>query len=239
MGLHQGIKVSKEVPFFIAEVRKNMFSRAFYTDKELGTFLGRPPRISQRYCVCELPLDLTMEELGLEGNELEAALAQLNEFGWNTEDRCQGSSWNRVMLINSLFREEILELSLGPVDAASIEIKAEDILNRQEESWSTLPHHFRNWRAHKNPWVKIAIGYLSLDRLYNDFLLKRTVVRFTKASARDLLETARQMLLVILEQASLRIQPGDFDWMVSRIFYYMTANARIDNTAFGKERKYS
>ncbi|KAL9111412.1 MAG: hypothetical protein Q9227_004089 [Pyrenula ochraceoflavens] len=209
MGLHQEIKVSKDIPFFISEVRKNTFSRAFYTDKELGTFLGRPPRISQRYCKIQMPLDLTIDEMGFEGAELEAALAKLDRNGWNTEERCGGTTWNRAMLTSSMYREEILELSLGLVDESTIESRATDIMQRQEESWAELPQHFRNWKRQALPWVKGVLGYLYLDRLYNVFLLQRTVVKFFRVSAKDMLDTARHMLNVILEIVHIYIQPGN------------------------------
>lgn len=218
MGLHQEIKPSKDLPFFLAEVRKNIFARAFYTDKELGTFLGRPPRISQRYCVCQLPLDLNVDEIGLEPAALEKAIGSLDSNGWNREAKFQRATWNRAMLINSLFREDILELSLGTVDVATIASRAEDISHRQELAWASFPPHLLDRCASLKPLDKFSTGYLSLDRLYNDFLLQRTIIKYTRQAPTELLKAARQMLVTILDLVSLRMSPtayeGDMAWMV-------------------------
>lgn len=218
MGLHQEIKPSKDLPFFLVEVRKNMFARAYYTDKEAGTFLGRPPRISQRYCVCHLPLDLSTDEIGLDPSELKKAIDSLDSNGWNREGKTQGATFDRAMLINSLFREDILELSLGPIDATTLTTRAEDIVHRQELAWASFPAHLLDWRNGLNTIDKLSTGYLFLDRLYNDFLLQRTLVKFTRHSPTELLNAARQMLVTVLDQVSIRINPseyeGDMAWMV-------------------------
>ncbi|KAL9619397.1 MAG: hypothetical protein Q9160_005992 [Pyrenula sp. 1 TL-2023] len=218
MGLHQDIKPSKDLPFFLVEVRKLIFARAYYTDKELGTFLGRPPRISQRYCICHMPLDLSAEEVGLESSELERAVSGLDPNGWNQAGKTTGATTTRAMLINSLFREEILELSLGPIDATTLTARADDISRRQEHAWTLFPPHLMEWRKGLLSAAKFPTGYLYLDRLYNNFLLQRTLVKFTRQAPTQLLHAARQMLITVLEGVSIRVTSSvdnnDMAWMV-------------------------
>lgn len=63
MGLHQGIKDDKNVPFFLAEARKRAFMSAYYQEISIASILGRPPRLSYRYCTIDPPLDLTEKQL--------------------------------------------------------------------------------------------------------------------------------------------------------------------------------
>lgn len=83
MGLHQANQPSDKVPFFLAELRKRAFLAAYYAEISLATCLGRPPRLSYRYCAIDPPLDLTQAQLNLTGDKLAAALASLDEKGYN------------------------------------------------------------------------------------------------------------------------------------------------------------
>jgi chromatin structure-remodeling complex subunit RSC3/30 len=101
-------------------MRTRALGTSYSIDKVLCTFVGRPPRISKRFCHISAPLDLEFAELALEGAELERALANIGEDGWN---RCAASTksvvgrksaYQRCFVLNALLREEVLELSLGP-----------------------------------------------------------------------------------------------------------------------------
>jgi len=72
-----------------------MFEEVYSHDKAMATFLGRPPRLSHRYCVLQFPLDLTDDEMLLEGAELEAVLSKLRD-GWNTSNNYSRVTWRRV-----------------------------------------------------------------------------------------------------------------------------------------------
>lgn len=88
MGLHQGIKANNRVPFFLAELRKRSFLKAYLQEIGLATILGRPPRLSYRYCTVDAPLDLEDTQLMQTGDELAATLAtSLDENGYNTSNK--------------------------------------------------------------------------------------------------------------------------------------------------------
>ena len=59
------------------------------------------------------PLDISDEDLMLEGPALEAILSKLDAGGWNRDEVIQPANFMRLRYIMSFFREEILELSLG------------------------------------------------------------------------------------------------------------------------------
>lgn len=87
---------------------------AYFMDKGLATFLGRPPLISWRYCDIQMPLDLSVEEVFADSAVRNAAIARLDEeTGWNLESSLMKGTWPRISLITSVFREKVLELSLS------------------------------------------------------------------------------------------------------------------------------
>jgi chromatin structure-remodeling complex subunit RSC3/30 len=129
-GIHQHGRGTSDIPFWLTEMRTRALGTSYSIDKLLCTFVGRPPRISKRYCHISPPLDLEFTELALEGADLEQALANIGEDGWNRNPagtkavRGRKSVYQRCFVLNALLREEVLELSLGP--------DSDDILQRSE-----------------------------------------------------------------------------------------------------------
>jgi hypothetical protein len=105
------------MPFFLREIRRRVFAGFYQLDKNLSTFLGRPPHLSWRYSDTKPPLDISDIGLLSDGADLEQALAELDNDGWNTHKVYQFTSWYRQRYMISTFREEILELSLRPLNS--------------------------------------------------------------------------------------------------------------------------
>ncbi len=98
----------------VSEFRRRLFCYIFIGDKQIATFMGRPPALSRRYITCHTPLDLSDEELMAEGEELEAIKGRLDPNGWNVDGKCYPNTICRAWMMMALIRDEILELSLGP-----------------------------------------------------------------------------------------------------------------------------
>ena len=114
-GLHQsGEDIEDNFPFFLVEIRKRVMVCAYAIDKELAISLGRPPRICSRYCSIPLPFDISYETMVLPRSEGEKKMQNLDAHGWNTERDLTVGVRLRVVLLTSLLRESILELSLSP-----------------------------------------------------------------------------------------------------------------------------
>lgn len=112
LGLHQG-KVDERAPFFLSELRTRTIVAAYFNDKELATFLGRPPRICRRYCNLQPPVDLAWDDVVAEAPVRDVALQRLGPDGWDTQGDPRGESSNpRVILLMGILREMILEVSL-------------------------------------------------------------------------------------------------------------------------------
>jgi chromatin structure-remodeling complex subunit RSC3/30 len=101
------------MPFFLAELRKRLMAGAYIMDKQLSTFLGRPPQIIWRYCNVQLPLDLRYDEILADPATRDAAINRLDTNGWNSQGVIQQAQWLRVALLVGSIREQILELSLS------------------------------------------------------------------------------------------------------------------------------
>ena len=238
MGLHQGSHADAETPFFLAEWRKKIFISAYGHDKVVATFLGRPPRLSHRYCKMEVPLDLSDDQICLEGAELEAVLSTLDSNGWNTSGNLHRTTWLRVWVQHCRIREDILEIALGSGDE-DISLQAEQVrlkLDRLHDSYPDFmrvtpedamdgnerlvhtPHFGRTQKALRQI-TAIYTLVIHAGIVHTEFLLQRALVNRKRTDTKELIPTSRRMLgLVLLAQSKrdyFRDFQGDLVYMVS------------------------
>ncbi|KAF7184142.1 hypothetical protein CNMCM7691_004701 [Aspergillus felis] len=181
------------MPFFLAELRKLSMAGAYIMDKQLATFLGRPPQISWRYCNVQLPLDLPYEEILADAPTRDAAINRLDANGWNRQAVIQTVQWMRVALLVGSIREQILELSLS---------RCVDDLARKA--------NFLRWRpgsANLDNSGSLLIP-LYLDFLYNDFLLYRLLVRRSQNESDSLINVSHNILGTVLELIGREVASG-------------------------------
>jgi hypothetical protein len=114
LGFHKGLKHGESGPPYLVELRKRVIALAHERDKELATFVGRPPHLSRRYCTVDLPLDIPDSAILGPVENFEAARARLSENGWSEDVMAHPAARLRAILLLSIIREEVLELSLGP-----------------------------------------------------------------------------------------------------------------------------
>jgi len=112
-GLHRGNETNINTPFFLSELKRKIFVSTYGRDKIVASFLGRLPRLTRHYCKIELRLDLSDEELVLEGSELSEVIASLDCDGWNTAGALHRTTWLRMWFQHCRLREDILEIALG------------------------------------------------------------------------------------------------------------------------------
>lgn len=56
IGYHEDVEKTKPpIPTFLAELRKTAWATMYSADKNIALFLGRPPRMSKRFCHFQLP----------------------------------------------------------------------------------------------------------------------------------------------------------------------------------------
>lgn len=112
-GLHVDTENSDDYPFFLKQWRRCCFTSAFYMDKTLATFLGRPPLLNYRYCTLTPPLDLSDEDLVAGGEKLNQAISELDSAGWSTSATRNRMSMGRIRFQLSVYRDQTLEIALG------------------------------------------------------------------------------------------------------------------------------
>ena len=222
----------------MAQFRKKTFISVYSHDKGIATFLGRPPRLSHRYCKMEIPLDLSDEQLFLEGSELEAVLATLDSNGWSTTGNLSRTTWLRVYVQHCRIREDILEISLGS-DDEDISQKVEQIRIKLQRLDDSLPDFMRVDPEDLITDVRTPSGGSSIYRsgkpmnlvntmftlniragiVHTEFLLQRALVSRTRTDTKELIPVSRRMLrLVLLAQSNkdlFRDCIGDLVFMVS------------------------
>lgn len=112
MGLHQSRPLKEDNPTFVIELRRRAFAAAYVADKAISTFLGRPPRISKKFSVCELPLNLSDDDLWSDSQQLQRAAEGLDGRGWSLDKSLHQSTLARVRTLTAAIRDEVLEISL-------------------------------------------------------------------------------------------------------------------------------
>ncbi|KAI0139610.1 hypothetical protein F4776DRAFT_654102 [Hypoxylon sp. NC0597] len=204
MGLHQGVKAEDRLPFFLSEIRKRLFAQTYSAEIGESTFLGRPPRLSHRYCDFQPPLDLSVSELVLEGDELALALAGLDDQGFNTAGRIHRVTWIKTWLGFAPQREDILDIAIGKYTREEILHRAEIIERRNEQHLEGLPPFIKKIRdgpletEGRTPTEIMFMVVIRQSFRANDLLLQRVLIRKADASSEKLIYTARSILKDIL-----------------------------------------
>lgn len=247
MGLHQGNRVDAETPFFLAELRKRIFISAYGHDKVVATFLGRPPRLSHRYCKMEPPLDLSDDQRLLQGADLDAALANLDDNGWNVSGNLNRSTWQRVWFQHCRIREDILEVALGSGDE-DITKQAEHIRLKLERMHESYPSFMRvspeELLSRSDLYVAKGFATMPLGStepltrqinaiftlcihagiIHTEFLLQRALVNRMRKDTKELIPISKRMLgLVLLAQSNrdfFRDFQGELVYMVRVLLPY-------------------
>jgi hypothetical protein len=207
-GLHT-IRENSSERFWLTEMRRRGVACAYGLDKTLSTFVGRPPRISRRYCNVHVPLDLEPDELALEGLELDEARAKLDSEGWNTSPRGpkdRFTSYDRIRCRAAMLREDVLELCLGPPQDKLRE-KAQELISASKKLYSSIPPALRHSPDALSPYssertFEIAREYL--DNLYNEFMLERMLVRRLEENPTKLVVLSHQILTAVIEAKNMR-----------------------------------
>jgi hypothetical protein len=117
IGLHR-IPDSKTT--MSAEIKRRLYALVFNIDKVISGFMGRPPLLSRRYSLTRLPLDISDDALLGGEATMAAAISQLDENGWNTENKMNSCTLLRIRTSFAVIQEEILETALGKFTEQSL-----------------------------------------------------------------------------------------------------------------------
>ena len=120
LGYHQKIETKHpEVPFFLAEFRRTAFAYIYSADKNVAIFLGRPPRVSRRFCWFQSPVFHEEDERAAVGSDnrrserggLDGDLeSDRTWFSWRPDTPITYRSDARWSAMCAALKEEILEM---------------------------------------------------------------------------------------------------------------------------------
>ncbi|KAJ1334936.1 chromatin structure-remodeling complex subunit RSC3/30 [Microdochium nivale] len=166
MGLHEPEAPGSErhVPFFLAELRKRTFASSFAQEVGLATFLGRPPRLSYRYCRFKPASGLTNEEILLPTRERTELLTRLDAHGFRKDGVMNEQAFRKIWWTLTPRREDILDLSLGQYTPEEVLRRADDIERQMEDLWAILPQSMRDARDGPVGYDKLS----PFERLLHD-----------------------------------------------------------------------
>ncbi|KAJ5708555.1 hypothetical protein N7488_008356 [Penicillium malachiteum] len=224
LGLNQP-SPDPETPFWLSETRKRLMGRAFSTDKQLATFLGRPPRISWRFCDISLPLDLDFKDIIAEPEVRDLAISRLDEDGWNEIENDRQAVWLRVSLIMGPVRESILELSLNH-QVENLPARIEELVQQSELTWASLPSflHRRHDPEVPSPAKVLPCEHsvylqLHLDFIYNQFMLYRILSKRLNVWSPELIKVSQEILGEVLFLIDTRVRnmtlTPEISWVIS------------------------
>ncbi|OQE40276.1 hypothetical protein PENCOP_c006G08200 [Penicillium coprophilum] len=213
LDLHQSDgDVEEKIPFFLMEIRKRTMVCAYAIDKELATFLGRPPRICSRYCSIPLPLDISYEKMVSSRSEREKSPQNLDTHGWNIEGNLTVGVRLRVVLMTSLLRESILELSLSP-STQHIPARVEELIQESRQTQQELPS-FLHW----SPEQAAAGAYnfprdegrtfAHIEFTYQEFLLRRILLKRLGINSPGLIQSSLEIVTTLLDMIAMRNRSG-------------------------------
>ncbi|PYI11757.1 hypothetical protein BO78DRAFT_302657 [Aspergillus sclerotiicarbonarius CBS 121057] len=199
IGLHH--QPSRDVPFFLAETRKRMLAVAHRTDKNLATLMGRPPRLPHQYCDADPPLDLSDEDLFLDGPSINAVLASLDDQGWHREARFMPATIMRMRHGLSILREQVLELSLGKSasDYGDRLVKTYDLY---QDVWNRIPSRFQYdptcWSS-CDVMESLARILIRLDYQFSVLHLQRIRCKENSDAIGGLMDASLQVLSMMMD----------------------------------------
>ncbi|KAJ5439710.1 uncharacterized protein N7458_010708 [Penicillium daleae] len=193
--------------------RRCCFTSAFYMDKMMATFVGRPPLLNYRYCTLTPPLDLSDEALVEGGEVLNQAISELDSAGWSTKGIRHRMSTGRIRFQLSVFRERTLEIALGSHEPRDLIQKCNEIREGVRAVWESTPDHLRYDRRPRDDFHHgwLTIVYLYLNYLYTCFLLQRALIKHTNTGQESLCEISRQVLGIVNSITAMRNPMVDLD----------------------------
>lgn len=208
--------------------------------------MGRPPALSRRYTTCQIPLDLSDDEIMAEGEELETIKSKLDSNGGSTSGKMYPSTVCRAWMFMSLIRDEILEISLGPpLGAHETQMRRKELKRRCEERYAQMPHELR-WQPDDNERHRSmsALQFSLQMALYQEYNLNKFPIdRLPDEGAfnvkQDLVDTARKMLDGILVLCANRDKLTNYAiGSVCSIVYHGIPSAAILSVELLKHSKF-
>ncbi|EKV07324.1 ATP adenylyltransferase, C-terminal [Penicillium digitatum] len=209
LGYHENIEIKAGLPPFLKELRKTAFARIYSADKNVAIFLGRPPRMNKRFCHFQIPSCRNAKE---------------GSADWTPDAEPGYRADTRWSALCASLKEEIWEL-LQDKHHPSCAQRASVIQCQAEEQWQHLPAHFRLEGSLKKctqgPFGRDFVAGVRLHHLHVLFLLRLLLLKSPTEPDLPTVETAGQMLTLVVEIILLRDQlTNSGTGLIWKVAYY-------------------
>ncbi|KAJ5634219.1 hypothetical protein N7528_002061 [Penicillium herquei] len=228
MGYHENLEMKPGIPGFLMELRKSAFARIYSADKNIAIFLGRPPRMNKRFCHFQIPSCQTSTRSDDESASVTPAPNNPNNDNhinfWDPDSKPGYRADTRWSALCAFLKEEVWELLQDKQDAGCA-ARASAIQQKAEEQWRALPAHFRLESSLKKctqtPFDRDFLAHVRLQHLHVLFLLRLLLLNTLTEPDIPIIETAGQMLALVVEIILLRDQlTNSGTGLIWKVAYY-------------------
>lgn len=105
LGYHENLDNRHDTPAFLTELRKTAFARIYSADKNVSLFLGRPLRMSKRFCHFQTPSSYSVNPPDPTNNTGKAPCCE-----WDPDTKISYSAETRWSALCAYVKEDIMEL---------------------------------------------------------------------------------------------------------------------------------
>ncbi|CAH0005094.1 unnamed protein product [Clonostachys byssicola] len=214
LGYHQDTHGGSSIPEFLKALRSSTFAVSYSADKNVSIFLGRPPRINQKFC-----------QFSRTGPD------SYFSHEWPPDAKFDSKAESRWAAICAVLKEDILDIS-GEKNQEDKIRRASVIKAEADLQWESLPAHFKL----EGPMKSQDCSPVELDKLLGTklnylhvlFLLRQALRRRTSDWDPELNSVAGQMLSLVVEALMLReglVNSGTS--LVWKVVYYGLAAAGV------------
>ncbi|EXM14809.1 hypothetical protein V3481_018353 [Fusarium oxysporum f. sp. vasinfectum] len=201
LGYHEDLSKKADTPMFLIELQKAAFARIYSLDKNSSLFLGRPLRLSKRFCHFQLPDSrLLLDCQSPMSNDLEL-------YQWDPNSNMNYRADSRWSALCAFVKEDAIEL-LFDNNRSDCRQTIDALQNLADKHWNALPMHFRvrdSIRNHsESPFERDFVASIRLNHLHLIFLLRRLAWDRLSETSGPLIEVAMETLKLVVELIVLR-----------------------------------
>ncbi|RBR20112.1 uncharacterized protein FIESC28_05391 [Fusarium coffeatum] len=186
LGYHQQLESNGPIPPFLKRLRQAVFASSYSTDKNVSIFLGRPPRISRKFC-----------------HFRQLSLDSYYSSEWSPDAKLDLFADARWAALCAILKEEIIVELFGEETLNTRIEKARNIRNSAELQWSSLPQHFRlemPMKSYDRSAVELDLMLgIRLNHLHVLFLLHLALVQRVSEPDAQLYNVSVEMLGLVIE----------------------------------------
>ncbi|KAI1634641.1 hypothetical protein F4809DRAFT_651732 [Biscogniauxia mediterranea] len=197
LGYHENIEAKPGTPPFLMELRKTAFARIYSADKNIALFLGRPLRMSKRFCYFQLP-----KVPLLAGYDQSSSDEQLDIREWNPHSVMSLRGETRWSALCASVKEEIIEL-LFDQNRSNCSERISTLRATADAQWNALPAHFQlrgsPKQANTSPFERDLMISIRLNYLHIIFLLHRLLLKSWMEPDASIVDVSQEILTIVVD----------------------------------------